>query len=72
MLASQTLAMLDTETGEVVRASALGIDRHRSDWAHAVVFEAAGRNGDRLPGGGRHKDSRCRTRKQNMIAATPS
>jgi hypothetical protein len=71
----QTLAMLDTTTGEVVNLTLMREGHevrefysqlphpdsrgHRSDRNDAVVSEPAGRVGNRMLGRGRHEDS-CR------------
>ena len=65
----QTLAMLDTETGEVVNRTLMHEGKEvrefyselprpvlvgiESDWTHAVVFGSAGAVGNRMPGGRR-------------------
>jgi len=66
----QTLAMLDTVTGEVVNRTLMHEGKEvrefyselprpvlvgiESDWTHAVVSKSAGRIGNRVSGGGRH------------------
>ena len=74
----QTLAMLETTTGEVVnltlmhegnevrefytqlpRPVLVGIEA--TGRIDALVSEAAGRIGNRMPGGGRHENPRCGT-----------
>jgi hypothetical protein len=74
----QTLAMLDTNTGEVVKRTlqhegnnvrelfqpcATGSCGNRSHWIDAVVFEPHGRTGNRMFGRSSGRDSSGRTTK---------